>query len=116
MITIPHYTIVIADTEGDLEAALDTGAYTEHKRVGILHADQVTAEQMGARLGLGSDLRAAPMSYTTLWAWCALRRRGVDVPEFPLFKQRVIALEQDDDDDAPDGEPLDPTVPDPGSG
>jgi hypothetical protein len=112
-ITVPHYNVTVARSD-DIETAMDTGDVEEFKRVPILHADQVVAEQSGPRYGLGTDLRAAPMQYTTLWVWCALRRRGLEVVDFPLWKQRVIALDQDDADQ--DGDPVDPTTPGRGTG
>ena len=101
-INVPRFTVALAAADVGLEEALDLGepdGYTVH-RVAIMHADQLLAEQAGPRYGLGDDMRKAPVAYTTLWCWAALRRLGVDVAEFPLFKTRVLSLDPIKDDDA----------------
>lgn len=94
-IVVPTYEIAVA-LEGldptEAYAAGEPDGYTVH-RVTVLHVDQLIGEQAGPRYGLG-ELKAAPLTYTTLWAWAALRRQGVTVPEFPLFKVRVLSIDE----------------------
>ena len=123
-IVVPRFTVALAAPDIGLEEALDLGepdGYTVH-RVAVMHADQLLAEQAGPRYGLGDDMRKAPVAYTTLWAWAALRRIGVDVEEFPRFKARVLSLEAIKDGDAPAPDTpddlaglLDPTRPEVGT-
>jgi len=114
------FDVTLARDGLELEKAIEAGegsGYDTH-RVTILHADQLVAEQAGPRYGLAA-MTTAPMAYATLWTWAALRRMGVDVPEFPPFKARVIALQKIPDtttDPDPGGELVDPTRPSPGTG
>jgi hypothetical protein len=110
-VEIYRFNVYVAAEGIDLEKALDTGEYQTH-RVTILHPDQLVAEQAGPRYGLGTDIRARPIDYSTLWCWVALQRIGVEVTEYPLWKQRVLSI----DKIKGDGDALDPTTPDPVTG
>jgi hypothetical protein len=106
---IPVFDVALARDGLDLTKAYEAGegdGYDVH-RVPILHADQLVAEQAGPRYGLG-ELNSAPMAWTTLWCWAAMRRTGIDVPEYPLCKARVISIDKVKDTEAP---PVDPTRP-----
>lgn len=108
-LTLNTFDVYLARDGIDLDKAIETGDYTTH-RVTILHADQLVAEQAGPRYGM-PKMTDQPIGYTTLWCWAALQRAGVEVPEFPLFKGRVLAVEKVKVD-----EPVDPTNPGPGTG
>ena len=98
----------------DADKALQDGegvGYDIH-RVWMLQPDIIRAEQAGPKYGLTDDAKSA---YGTLVIWCALKRMRIDVPEFPLFKYRVLDMSLV----APaPGEvtPADPTQPAPGTG
>ena len=107
----PTYDVAVARDGLDLDKALEAGegdGYEVH-RVVILHADQLVAEQAGPRYGL-VKMTDQPMAYGTLWTWAALTRAGVGIPEFPLFKTRVLSMEKVTQT------PVDPTSPGPGTG
>ncbi len=94
-VDIQRFTVALAHTDVGLTEAYELGegeGYDVHT-VAILHADQLLAEQAGPRYGLGADIKAAPMAYTTLWCWAALVRMGIDPPEFPIFKGLVISID-----------------------
>lgn len=108
---IPRFSIAVArDGYLDLEDALEAGpgvGYDTHT-VAIMHADMLVAEQAGPRYGMG-ELTRDKLAYSTLWCWCALRRKRIDVPEFPLFKARVLSIDEPPttDPDAPEEVDLD---------
>lgn len=60
--------------------------------VEIRPADQMVAEQAGLRFGLG-PMKQAPMTYTHVWMWAAMRRLGLYDGEWPSFQADVIAAE-----------------------
>jgi hypothetical protein len=106
------FDVYLADEGVTLEKAIETGEYAIH-RVTVVHADQLVAEQAGPRYGLRA-MTDAPMAYATLWCWAALSRMGIPVPEFPLFKTRVLSV---DKVKTPEGDvSLDPTTAGPGTG
>jgi hypothetical protein len=94
---IPRFTVAVArDGYLDLDDALEAGpgvGYDVHA-VAIMHADMLVAEQAGPRYGLG-ELKADKLAYSTLWCWAALRRKRIEVVEFPIFKARVLSIEED---------------------
>ena len=111
-LTLQVFDVAIARDGLDPDKALEAGegsGYDVH-RVTILHADMLVCEQAGPRYGLG-ELKSAPLAYTTLWCWAALRRMGIELPEFPLFKTRVLSV-----DKLKDETPVDPTTPGPDTG
>ena len=117
-----RYDVAIAHDGLDLDKAIDAGegdGYDVH-RVTILHADQLVAEQAAPRYGLMalSEDNQQKMAWATLWVWCALRRMQVTVPEFPVFKGRVIDLDpvKPAPVPAPQDAELDPTGPPPDTG
>jgi len=106
------YDVTVARDDLTAAEAVDLGpelGYDTH-RVTVLHADQLVAEQAGPRYGLQA-MTAQPMTWATLWCWTALQRSGVSVPEFPLFKTRVLDLELVKDPQGEEGMPLDPMTP-----
>lgn len=108
------YDVTMARDGLDPAEAVDLGpdlGYTTH-RVTVIHADQLVAEQAGPRYGLAA-MTDQPLAWATLWCWVALRRQGVEVPEFPPFKQRILELELVKTPEGEGGMPLDPTTPDP---
>lgn len=108
------YDVALARDGLDLDKAIDAGpgsGYDVH-RVTVMHADQLVGEQAGPRYGLGA-LTDAPIAYSTLWCWAGLRRMGVEVPEFPLFKARVISVDRVK---AAVADTVDPTIPPPDIG
>lgn len=122
---LQRYDVALAREGLDLDKALEAGegsGYDVH-RVTVLHADQLVAEQAAPRYGitaLGDEERPQKVTWATLWVWCALRRMQVQVPEFPLFKARVLDLDlvkPDTTPDTTDGDELElgPTVPGPGT-
>ena len=111
-----RFDVAVARDGLDPEKALEAGegsGYDVH-RVTVLHADQLVGEQAGPRYGI-PKATDAPMAATTLWCWAALRRSGVEVPEFPLFKGRVLALSKVTSPNAA-GDAVDPTTPVPDTG
>jgi hypothetical protein len=123
-LNLNRYQVAVARDGLDLDKALEAGEGDGYDlyQVTVLHADQLVAEQAGPRyglIGLGED-NTQKMAWATLWVWCALRRMGVGVPEFPPFKGRVLDLESvtQPADTTPDleAEGLGPTVPPPDTG
>lgn len=116
---IPRFDVYVAHDGIDLgdpmavEKCLADGDYDRH-RVTVLHPDQLLAEQAGPRYGLGTDLTGRPIDYTTLWCWAALTRTHVAVPEYPLWKQRVLSIDKVRDEEGADA--VDPTGPGVGTG
>lgn len=111
---LQSYDIHVARAGLDLDKAVAAGpgdGYDTH-RVMVLHADRLVAEQAGPRYGLPKQISDAPQAWATLWCWVALRRMGVEVPEFPPFKTQVIDI---DLVKAADAE-VDPTTPPPDIG
>lgn len=124
-LSLTRYDVAVARDGLDLDKALEAGegdGYDVH-RVTVLHADQLVAEQAAPRYAIGALDKDAPhkMTWATLWVWCALRRMRVPVPEFPIFKSRVIELgvitpDPDPDTDTGPTDELGPTVPGPDTG
>ena len=126
-----RYDVALAHDGLELEKALEAGdpdGYQVH-RVVVLHADQLVAEQAAPRYGIAglSEESTQKITWATLWCWCALKRMQVPVPEFPLFKGRLLSVDpvkpappdpDGDPDSDPDGEVLglDPTGPPPDTG
>lgn len=109
---IPRFDVTVAREGLDLEKALDAGEYDTYRAV-ILHADQLVAEQSGPRFALPPLDRGTSMVWATLWCYYALRRGGVDLPEFPLWKVRVISMDRVKDPEPEGVSEGDPTRPDP---
>jgi hypothetical protein len=94
---LTRYAVAVARNGLELDKALEAGegdGYDIHS-VTVLHADQLVAEQAAPRYGVAAMDADNPqrMTWATLWVWCALRRMTVAVPEFPVFKGRVISLD-----------------------
>jgi hypothetical protein len=104
--------VAVAREGLELEKALEAGEGTGYDvhRVTVMHADQLVAEKSARQFAM-SGLREEPIGYMTLWAWAALRRRNTpDLPPFPVWKSRVLAVEKIEDDEEADAD-LDPTTP-----
>lgn len=110
-LALTRYSVAVANDGLDLDKALEAGepdGYQVHT-VTVLHADQLVAEQAAPRYGLPplGEESTQKMTWATLWCWCGLRRMQITVPEFPVFKGRLLNL--DPIKEVP--EDLDPTGP-----
>lgn len=84
--------------------------HDEPLRVEISHADMLVAEQSAPRYSIPASVDAAPMTWSTLWIWHALRRRGEYSGEWPAFKlQDCEGFEEPKGTEG--GEDVDPTQP-----
>ena len=82
------------------------GAEHEHE-VEVRNCDRLEAEVAGRSVGVMGPIDEAPMSYTTLWIWCAAKRLGLYDGKFVDFKRDLITFEDSDDEPVS----VDPTQP-----
>lgn len=73
--------------------------------VTVTHGDQLRAELEASKLHL-PEMSKAPMTYTTLWVWCALARQGLTTANYMKFQNQELAELEKDEDGL---EPVDPT-------
>ena len=116
---LTRYEVAVAHDGLDLDKALDAGegdGYDVHL-VTVLHADQLVAEQAAPRYGIPplDSESTQKMTWATLWCWCALKRMQVQVPEFPVFKGRLLSVDPFTPDPEVPSE-VGPTVPHPDIG
>lgn len=93
----PRYLVSLADR-------------AEPVPVTILHADQLVGEELARREGLPVNPGEAPQLHTTLYVYAALQRMGEHPGPWSGFSELVEGIEADRD------LPVDPTVPDQGTG
>lgn len=99
---IPKTPLVVTlarPTETDPDATVDV-------KVSVIHPDRLRAEQVAARIGGLPEMKAAPLTFTTLWCWAALKRTGqIDVDARTFLDDVCLGVEKDPDESAADVDP-----------
>jgi len=110
------YDIYVARDGLELSKAVEAGegsGYDVH-RFQIMHADLLVAEKNGTKY---AATQASGTRFSTFVAWIALKRMGVEVPDFPLFGDRVITMDDlNKPKDKKQATQVDPTTPVPDTG
>lgn len=85
--------------------ALEVDGQRSEHQVQVRPVDQMVAEQVASRYGLG-PIKDAPISHTIAWIYCALVREKLYAGEFGNFRTDLYAFESGEEVD------VDPTTPD----